>query len=149
MSVFFRVLAVLLGLSFLACNPAFAGKKAAKEGEAKPAPNEVIAKPPATIVQLPRMRLAVLQDDNQTYRMLELEAWLSMEKPEDAAKIGSNKQKITAAMKEQFMGYKWEAFSDPNEGFLLAKTVTKASVDQVTGGQPPIQEVLIRSMIMR
>ncbi len=151
MALTLRALAVAAGLSLLLCNPALAGKKAPKEGEgAAPKPaNEIVAKAPPSVVQLPRMRLAVLQDENQTYRMLEVEAWLDVGKAEEASKIGSSKQKIIAAMKENFMNYRIEAFTDPDNGFALAKAVIKASVDQVTGGQPKVEEVLIRSMILR
>jgi hypothetical protein len=122
---------------------------AASAGEAKPKTpsNEIQAKVPPNYVQLPKMRLAVIVDTNRTYSMLELEAWLVMDKVEDAAKLGSMKTKITAMMKERFLRYNWEAFKDPTTGFELAKEVVKMAVDDAS--HQPVQDVLIRSMILR
>ncbi|HLN23563.1 MAG TPA: hypothetical protein VK558_06230 [Patescibacteria group bacterium] len=135
-----------MALAVLCAGPsAWAGEG----GSAKPPSNTIKAKVPANFVPLPRLRLAVPLDNNRIYRMLELEVWLVMDKPEDAAKLGSEKTKIVATMKQVFMGYRWEAFLEPETGFALAKALVKASVDQCIKGGPLVEDVLIRQMILR
>jgi hypothetical protein len=126
---------------------AWASEKA--EGGAKPPSNTIKAKVPQNYVALPRLRLAVPLDNNRIYRMLELEVWLVMDKPEDAAKLGSEKTKIVATMKQVFLGYRWEAFLEPETGFALAKALVKTSIDQCIKGGPTVNDVLIRQMILR
>jgi len=139
-------LGVLAAALLCAGQPAWASAKA--EGGAK-AGNTIKAKTPQNYVTLPRLRLAVPLDNNRIYRMLELEVWLVMEKPEDAAKLGAMKTKIVAAMKQVFLGYRWEAFLEPETGFALAKALVKTSVDDCVKGDPIVDDVLIRQMILR
>lgn len=138
------VLVAMVALVAATAQPAAASEKAAAKSG-----NTITARVPQNYVQLPKLRLAVPLDDNRIYRMLELEVWLAMSKPEDAAKLGSEKAKIAVAMKELFMGYKWEAFVDPDTGIELAKSVVRASIDKSIKNGPPIDDVLIRTMILR
>jgi len=141
-----RLLKVLLAAVLLMAAPALAFAGESKSKEKGPA-NEIQARVAPNYVQLPKMRLAVIVANNNSYGMLELEAWLVMEKPEDAAKLGSMKTKITAMMKDRFLHYNWEAFKDPDAGFELAKQVVKMAVDDAS--HQPVKDVLIRSMILR
>ncbi|HLN23048.1 MAG TPA: hypothetical protein VK558_03600 [Patescibacteria group bacterium] len=138
------MLKIFLAAALVVAAPAMAS---AGESKAKGPANEIQARVAPNYVQLPKMRLAVIVDNNRTYSMLELEAWLVMENPEDAAKLGSMKTKITAMMKERFIHYNWEAFKDPDAGFVLAKKVVKLAVDDAS--HQPVKDVLIRSMILR
>lgn len=138
-----RLRSLILGLAalvMLVCSMPLAEAKGAK-GEGK------AVRPPPEMLALPRVRLAV-PAANDTFRALELEVWLVMDKPEDAAQLGRSKDQITADMKETFMHYRWEAFVSPEEGVDLAKTLVKDSASHVAPNLP-VQDVLIREMILR
>jgi hypothetical protein len=126
--------------------------EAKKPAKAKPgaetlSPNEIKATVPANYIQIPQMRLAVSSDINRRYRMLELEAWVASADPIANATMQSNKKKIAAAMKEDFLAYNWEAFNQNDTGIEIAKNVVRASVQRALGVKP--DEVIMRVLILR
>lgn len=135
------VVVALLGLIVAPVSP----------GMAKPPANKAdTVKVPQNYVPLPKLRLAVQADGSRQYRMLELEAWLAFKTPEQAAKVGSLKALVAEAMKVNFLGYDWEAFSDPVEGVDLAKSIIQECVKKVIkGDDAKVDDILIRSMILR
>jgi len=122
-------------------------KKPAKAGEAPLPSNEIKATVPGNYVQVPLMRLAVTSDANRRYRMLEVEVWLTTKDPITTAVLGSNKKKISAALKEDLAAYNWEAFSQHDTGVEIAKNVVRNAVQRSLGIKP--DEVIMRSLILR
>ncbi|OIR00841.1 hypothetical protein GALL_171790 [mine drainage metagenome] len=138
-----KTLLIGLGLSLLATSPVLAGEK---RGRSNGPSNEISATVPANYIQLPRMRLTVAEDSTQQYRELELQAWITAKTPEETALLSSNKKKIAAAVKEDFLAYRWEAFSQPDTGMEIAKQVVSHAVQRAVGVTP--SEVIMRELIL-
>lgn len=139
---------LMLGLcaAMLIISPALAGEK--KEGGEKKGPsNEIKATVPANYIQIPRFRLGVPEDSTAQYRQLEVETWISTSGEEHIALLNSNKKKISAAIKEDFASYRWEAFADPEQGIDVAKRVVSIAVERAVGFKP--DEVIMKTLLLR
>lgn len=102
-----------------------------------------------TIVSLPKLRLAVQVNENGQYRMLEVESWLSFRTPQEAQQVNARRAAVGEAMKTYFLGYDFEAFTDPVEGVDLAKQVIRECVAHSVPDAPPVEEVLIKRILLR
>lgn len=142
-----KTLIISLCAALFCAGPAFAGEKKGGEGEKKGPSNEIKAAVPANYIQIPHMRLTMTEEASQQPRQLEVEAWISAKGPEDLALLSSNKKKINAAVKEDFMAYRWEAFSQPTTGMEVAKAVVSHAVQRAVGVKP--DEVVMRVLILR
>lgn len=128
--------------------PAGKPKEKAKEEVKRPA-NEIIAKAPPNVIALPRTRLAIRADENHNYRMLDVEVWISVTLLEDAPKIASQKGKIVDLIKEEALKSYWETYKDPKEGPIAVKKMVRNAINKAIPATPPIDDVLIRTMILR
>lgn len=100
-------------------------------------------------VLLSKLRLGVRTDVNHQFRILELEVWLAYDDARDADRVGRVRASVGEAMKEDFLGYSWEAFADPVEGPELARTIVQSSVRRALPDVPGKANVLIRGMTLR
>ena len=144
--VFRKSLVLGLCAAMLFSASALAGEK--KEGGEKKGPsNEIKATVPTNYIQLPRFRLGVPEDSTAQYRQLEVETWISATGEEHIALLNSSKKKISAAIKEDFASYRWEAFAAPDTGIEVAKKVVANAVERSVGFKP--DEVIMKTLLLR
>jgi len=138
--VFRKSMAFGLCAAILFSLPALAGEK-------KGSGNEIKATVPANYIQIPHFRLGVPEDSTAQYRQLEVETWISVAGEERTALLSSNKKKLTAAIKEDFASYRWEAFAQPDTGIEVAKGVVSHAVERAIGFKP--DEVIMKTLLLR
>lgn len=127
-------------LAFLGLIAAFLSPSLAMAQDAKPETNYVL---------LPRLYLPVPDNQTGAYRMLDVEAWLLFDTPEEAQRISSVKAVIGERMKIRFIEYQWGYFHDPLEGPARVKAVIRKCAEEIIGTSAEIRDVLIKKMVTR